>query len=92
MKAETIKEINEKSPMGRCRGDWWHDELTEIQAHLMDALESVRSASNVGYYSEGSFVTEVTGDLASIEDIICVKLGEVVLKKWKIEKARSVSA
>lgn len=88
MDKKLIEQINEEAPMGRIRGDWWYDELTDVQANLMEALESVRKAAQAGFNSVGDFVTGTTDNLIEIEDTICELLGECVAKKKQIEKAR----
>lgn len=88
MDRKLIEQINEEAPMGRIRGDWWYDELTDVQANLMEAPESVRHAAQAGFNSVGDFVTETTDNLIDIEDTICQLLGECVAKKRQIEKAR----
>jgi len=85
MNANLALEMKEEAPMGRVRADWWYDELTSCQCHLMKALEYLRHASEIGSHSVGSFVLETTDKIIPIEDTICALLGECVEKKHQID-------
>jgi len=92
MNANLIEMVNEEAPMGRVRGDWWYDELTDVQCHLMEALGKIRDASNTGANSVGDFVLDTTDKLIAIEDTICELLGECVAKKKLIDEAKEARA
>lgn len=73
-----LTDLRDDDGLGRCMGNMWIDELTDIKSYLTDAVGAIEKALEVSANSRSSTVNDAVEDVYDAEDAILLSIAKCI--------------